>query len=412
LAQVFPLMPRTYSGNDISTVTRARAAARKTPSAMAQPLGVSLLTVLFLTCVSEVEASRYASPAVLLQSGFERVPNSLVEHTKIQNFIRYLKDLDRRHAKDRQLKLQQFQESVVGDPAPAKVLYVVYSDSSFYNTRLRWLRETWGATLASDELMIIGDGEADPELGLRVHSTRCPPHSHWEGACCKYAEAIIEARDAFERDSRLQWVYFSDDDAYVRTDAMAEALAIAELEASASAPVDRAGLVFGNWGCQTETCQSPSLCAGGGYAADRRAVMTLVGDSAADFLTDQMRNCRKCERWADIALTGIMQERHLVMRSLAGLFGWRLTKVDLDKSMADERDEPLMYHYIRTDNQMRLLHAVFAPQANGTRSSAEEPQDEEARRARCLTFRHTRRCSLSSKMQDCPWKDASAQENA
>uniref|UniRef100_A0A7S4PWH5 Fringe-like glycosyltransferase domain-containing protein n=1 Tax=Alexandrium monilatum TaxID=311494 RepID=A0A7S4PWH5_9DINO len=252
------------------------------------------------------------------------------------------------------------------------VLYVVYSDSRFYDTRLRWVLETWGGGLPTSALLVIGDAAAPASLGAHVHRTRCPPHSHEEGACCKYAEAVILARKLLQRDPSFSWAYFTDDDAYIRTDAMGRALA-RQPDAD-----DGRGMVLGNFGCANETCVG-GLCAGGGYAASAVALRRLVdGGDAGAFLAEQMQNCAKCGRWADLAMTQIFQARGIREEGLPGLNGWQLDKNCFDRSLESADGEPLMYHYVRSRAQMQFLYRLFA-QHNETAAASLRDRDSTGR---------------------------------
>jgi len=228
--------------------------------------------------------------------------------------------------------------SIVRNTTLGRVLFLVYSDSAFYDTRMRWVRDTWAKAVPESRLVVIGDAEAPADFGMRVHTTKCPQHSHGEGACCKYGEAVIQAHDMMIEDPDIKWAFFTDDDAYVRSEAMEQALLLQDAEGDDAT-------VLGNFGCNTQDCPEVGLCAGGGYAASRRAVSLLIGNSAADFVREQMDNCKRCNIWADIALSQAFRAHQLEMKPQQGLYGWRLTKDKFDESL---NDEPLMYHYIKS----------------------------------------------------------------
>lgn len=272
-----------------------------------------------------------------------------------------------------------------------KVLYMVYSDSNFYKSRLQWILKTWVAQLPSNSLMVIGDAAPKAPMAVNVHSTNCPAHSHWEGACCKYAEAVILAQKLMERDRTFQWAYFVDDDAYVRTSTLEHALDSQE-------PEGEHGVVLGTWGCAAHG-KCPGMCAGGGYAASFNALTAAVGGSPENFLQEQMHFCADCERWADIALTQVYSEHGTENRKLPGLNGWKLKKADFDKSLQMGEPEPLMYHYIGSWNQMDMLHRLFHPEP----SQATALADANAQTLPCMEYRGNKQCAVSANADDCPW---------
>jgi len=274
-----------------------------------------------------------------------------------------------------------------------RVLFIVYSDSHFYGTRVQWILKTWAGQLSADSLVIIGDVEATQSVAATVHSTRCPAHSHWEGACCKYAEAVVLAQKLMKMDGSFQWTYFTDDDAYVRGGQLENALV------SQQPPIAGThGLILGNFGCVANGCK-PGLCAGGGYAASSAAVDSLVNDNITAFLEEEMQNCGRCERWADIALSQIFSRRGLEMRALQGLNGWQMSKSCFQKDLTSGNG-PLMYHYVRSWNQMDFLHRLFLPtppvSAGALRSNTTLGET-------CVQFHHNRFCCT-----DCPWLPAEA----
>eukprot|EP00429_Kryptoperidinium_foliaceum_P025718 CAMPEP_0176148016 /NCGR_PEP_ID=MMETSP0120_2-20121206/75467_1 /TAXON_ID=160619 /ORGANISM="Kryptoperidinium foliaceum, Strain CCMP 1326" /LENGTH=91 /DNA_ID=CAMNT_0017484667 /DNA_START=3 /DNA_END=275 /DNA_ORIENTATION=- len=80
-------------------------------------------------------------------------------------------------------------QSVV-DANAARVLYVISTDSNFYNTRMQWVFKTWASGLAEDDLIVIGDVPYTGSLfRSSVKPSSCPRHSH-AGACCKYGVAF------------------------------------------------------------------------------------------------------------------------------------------------------------------------------------------------------------------------------
>jgi len=306
---------------------------------------------------------------------------------QIQSFLRHLERMDRRS----ELSLLSIGTSHQLREVHSNMLFMVYSDSAFYQSRMKWVLDTWASKVPKSSIMVVGD-KLDKTLGMRMHATMCPAHSHWEGACCKYAEAVIKARELLLEDPAIQWVYFTDDDAYIRPEAMKETLPKYDDTVS--------GVALGNWGCQTDKC-SGGLCAGGGYAANRAAVISLVGNSSANFLREQMQNCNKCNKWADVALTQAIEARNIKKVAIPGLYGWALKKELFDQSLAPNGPQPLMYHYIRTQQQMEFLHNLFGNQ-NTTEKSLKHQLATTAPDA-CATFQGLTQCASSVYPGSVPW---------
>lgn len=309
-------------------------------------------------------------------------------------------------------------------PGPGKVLFTVYTDSNFYQTRLTWVMRTWGKEIPHEALTAIGDKEDSVSFpGLRLDPTQCPQHSHWEGACCKYAEAVIKAHELMQKEASFEWAYFTDDDAYVRPGEITRAL---ERQRKADGGQDK-GVILGNFGCATKLCNG--LCAGGGYAASRKAVERMVNNDEVAFVKEQMQMCNRCDRWADQALSTIQKERGLELRPLAGLYGWFLSAADFSKSLNGVLPDPLMYHYVRTKNQMDFLDGLFANTTPPTPSKSAHGYDnagvpDSGKRATvklatsnkpdygpCLTYHGRSACALSNSPLDIPFYPASGAKN-
>jgi len=315
-------------------------------------------------------------------------PSSLVDMDVAQSSYR---DLAARIEAGTEATARKYSALTSNTEGHGKVLYMVYSDSNFYKTRLQWILKTWIAQLPLNSLMVIGDAAPKDAMAVNLHPTSCPAHSHWEGACCKYAEAVILAQKLMERDRTFQWAYFVDDDAYVRTSTLEHAL-------GSQQPEGKHGVVLGTWGCAAHG-KCPGMCAGGGYAASFNALHAAVGGSSEKFLQEQMSFCADCERWADIALTQVYKEHGTEHRKLPGLNGWKLSKADFDRSLQMGRPEPLMYHYISSWNQMDMLHRLFHSEPSQTIASA----DAAAQTVQCVEYRGNKQCALSANAADCPW---------
>jgi len=271
----------------------------------------------------------------------------------------------------------------------AKVLYVVYTDSAFYDTRVQWIRNTWARKVDQNSLVAIGDVPASNK-GIAIRGTKCPVHSHWEGACCKYAEAVIEAEKILSQDPSYEMVYFIDDDAYVVPQNMESELGQLLPDTTPS------GSVFGIWGCAAKECVL-GLCGGGGYGATSRAVKSLVGQSAANFLREQMNNCNKCDKWADLALAQCFDARKINKVKLDRTYGWRLKKDDFDKSL---KTKPLLYHYIQQQNQMYALDKIFAKQVAAKLQVGSLVEFDPKR---CVKYQSEPVCFHTDNPLDLPW---------
>jgi len=295
-------------------------------------------------------------------------------HTKVTEFVR-------KHA----VRLQNSTQ----DGRSGRVLYVVYTGAQFYSTRAKWIMRTWGARVPASDIIFVGDTPpTDSDLqalrGATVHTTACHPLDHWQGMCCKWAEAALLAQQLMKSSGTFKWSYLVDDDVYVRSDAMG-----AYLARQSDASID--GLVFGRFGCGTQKC-SGGLCGGGGYAANLAAMNAVVGDSPVTFVKDQMKQCHRCEGWADVAMAMIFRERGLRTENLPGANGWLNSKTCFDQELA--HGEPLMYHYITRPGQMKFLNALFT--TGGT--SAPVAHDKQMF---CAAFNGTMHCARRS--SQLPW---------
>jgi len=304
-----------------------------------------------------------------------------------------------------------------GRQEAGKVLYSVYSDALFYGTRLSWIMKTWGQRVPKRALSVVGDKPLGDELpfkdSVRFEATECPQGSHWEGACCKYAEAVIKAHEVMQQEPSFEWAYFTDDDAYVRPEMIAEALEQKKKADGGDAHGDHA-VVYGIFGCATKSgCQG--LCAGGGYAASRRAVELMVKDDEEAFMREQMQMCQKCDRWADQALTGVMDERGIAHREIEGLYGWPLSTADFRGSLKGELPAPLMFHYIRTEHQMEFLDKLFSSTEPGyfdgvghqfDSAPASTKKNSKGEEVPCFSYDGNYACVISNRPEDAPFSDA------
>lgn len=280
---------------------------------------------------------------------------------------------------------------------PAKtisdILFVVYTDSLFYETRINYVLETWGSQLLPESLVFIGDTPATVS-NRTIRGSNCETHSHWEGACCKYAVAVYAGYQWVQQSGpERAWVYFTDDDAYVAVDNMVQGLRRHGKILGAKDAHHRS--VLGIHGCATHDCRG--LCAGGGYALSRSALETLVKHpdtmSEQEFVAEQMKQCRRCERWADQALSSIIQKRGIQEVQMSGLYGWFLDERKFKESLRAPYP-PLMYHYVREENQMMFLHVLFGPESAVGYFETSGP---------CAQYGNRTSCAATLNWNDIPW---------
>jgi hypothetical protein len=280
----------------------------------------------------------------------------------------------------------------VGQPSGAnyangtdEVLFSVWTDSKFYDTRLTGILRTWGKELPRERFMAVSDKKRvsvrGDEPGTQVEETRCPPHSHWEGACCKWAEGVILAHKRMERNPTLKWAFFSDDDVYLRPAAVASSLRSYETDHP---------LALGIFGCNTAS-GCAGLCGGGGFAMNRAAVKRLANEDPVTFLKEEMGYCSRCERWADQAISMIWRDKGVEMRQLPGLHGWKMKDTDFQKQL-NNGSPNLLFHYQPNINQMEALHELFT----GEKLLAVEDGP-------CAEFEGRRACAASGNPEDTPF---------
>jgi len=266
------------------------------------------------------------------------------------------------------------------------VLFSVWTDSKFYDTRLKGILQTWGKEIPAQHFMAVSDkrrisppGKNEP--GSQVEETSCPPHSHWEGACCKWAEGVILAQKRMQQNPALKWAFFSDDDVYLRPSSIASTLSSHETDKPVALGIFGCNTAGGCWG----------LCGGGGFAVNRAAVARLAGADPVTFLNEEMSFCQKCERWADQAISMIWKERGIEMKNLQGLNGW-IMKEDVFKEQLKNGNPNLLFHYQPSANQMAMLHELFT----GEKVLSEETGP-------CADFDGHHACAASSNPADIPF---------
>lgn len=273
------------------------------------------------------------------------------------------------------------------------VLFSIWTDSLFYDTRLAGILETWGKEIPPERFMAISDKRrnAPPNStlpGTHVVETRCPAHSHWEGACCKWAEGVINAQEKMMQNPALKWAFFSDDDVYLLPGPVAAALREHD-RAEAAAGKANHPQALGIFGCNTPTgCQG--LCGGGGFAMNRAAVQRLAGGDPAAFLNEEMQQCGKCQKWADQAISMIWKDKGVEMQQLPGLNGWIMKEDDFKTVLG--RGGNLLFHYEKNPHQLEALHEIFT----GQKMLKEE-------KGPCVEYQGRKVCAASSNPGDVPF---------
>jgi len=274
------------------------------------------------------------------------------------------------------------------------VLFTVWTDSNYYDTRLKGILQTWGKKIPAHRFMAVSDkrrgtpGKRDP--GSLVEETDCPPHSHGKGACCKWAKGLQFAQQRMEQNPLLNWAFFADDDVYLRTDAIASMLKSHDTEK----PV-----ALGIFRCQDAQRNCPpgkeptGLCGGGGVAMNRAAMAFLAtGDKAGWLMEQEMNHCKKCGNWADIALSMVLKERGIEMRNVEGLHEQLLEEHAFREELTHGKPR-LGYHYESHVNQLLMLHELFT----GEKLLSEQ-------NGPCADFKGRRACAFSHHPKDVPFR--------
>mmetsp|Transcript_2453 Transcript_2453/g.5293 ORF Transcript_2453/g.5293 Transcript_2453/m.5293 type:complete len:500 (+) Transcript_2453:66-1565(+) len=280
------------------------------------------------------------------------------------------------------------------------ILFVVYTDAIFFSTRLTHCMTTWGTMVDKRSVIVVGDKGADNVAGVKVLGTTCPAKSHEEGACCKYAVAIYEVYRRMLAEPQIEAAFLFDDDVYFRPAATANYI-LGKAREHANQPA-----MFGLFGCATKLCKG--LCAGAGYGVNRKGIFQLVSYndqplSMEDFIEEEMAGCRKCERWADQAMTDVANKHKLTLVNYdtSDIHGWALKKHEV-KTMVGDGREPMFFHYVKGERQFRFLQQLFEPGPVATKSCPAKThvekfavlKDSEEKGGLCANFRG-RLCCLT-----------------
>lgn len=284
------------------------------------------------------------------------------------------------------------------------VLFVVYTDSMFFATRVLYILSTWGSELAPQSLLMVGDKEGSL-LGYNVMQSNCPKHRH-SGACCKVGVSLYRAYEKVIK-NRLSWAYFTDDDAYV---------VVKHIVAGLRSKKKHAKTMLGIFGCAVRNVCA-GLCGGGGFAMSREALEAMVGHpkpmAFQAFIDEFDSYCVRCDMWGDQAVSAMAQQRRISQVEWPGLHGWLMKKRDFTQDLGvsqrvpvigrpwltDREPEPqlpLMYHYIREEAQFRFLHRLFGPSKDGTCPG-------EDGKGPCIQWGKRRCCARSASPLDIPW---------
>eukprot|EP00929_Paragymnodinium_shiwhaense_P046698 TRINITY_DN23763_c0_g1_i1.p1 TRINITY_DN23763_c0_g1~~TRINITY_DN23763_c0_g1_i1.p1 ORF type:complete len:470 (-),score=63.28 TRINITY_DN23763_c0_g1_i1:145-1554(-) len=273
------------------------------------------------------------------------------------------------------------------------VWFVVFTDSKFYDTRVRYILNSWGSQLSRASLFFVGDMWYAVN-GYSIKRTPCKAHSH-DGACCKVAHAIYDSYARIQHSLKIfgaapKFVFFSDDDSFLVVQNIRERLR--NLQPSRQ--------VWGLFGCGTGKCNG--LCGGGGFILSVESIYALVlhdqGFKRHDFVEEFAAYCQMCNYWGDQAFSMLARNRQMPMKDMRGMHGWVMSHESMTTSLADKHFMPLTYHYIKTKEQFDFLFRLFRPQVNQTECGR-------TGFGACVEYRGRRCCVLRDDQQYAPWND-------
>lgn len=293
-----------------------------------------------------------------------------------------------------------------------KVLYIIWTDlMKTDDARAHWGLRTWAKGVDRNQIAFIGDKRASAWLGRKVHQTKCQSRGEaGVGECCKYGEALALARFVMAREPSLEWVFFADDDAYIRHSALENALL---RQPPASTP-DHGIVLAGSFECKQFNCNG-EICGGGGFAANRRAVALMVGNDPAGFVQGQkaeakeeVHRCKECSlgsfSMADAGLRGVFAHEWIEQRLLPGVYPWLLDRGCFKKSLKAHH-EPLMYHMMSDQKQFDSLYKLFDEPliANFSHGNYVLEIKAKDKHAECVEFHGRALCSPNHLAFDKPW---------
>lgn len=299
-------------------------------------------------------------------------------HPRIHEYISFLETQEATRVVQTNLETTQ--------PSNGSTLFVLISDSNDYNTRLKWIGDTWGKDLIPSSIVAIGDAQKmDSSTKLPVQSTRCPAHTH-DGACCKEAEAVIAAYEMLQKDPKFSWAYVVDDDAYVRPEQLED-----RLKWITPKGPDNKGMLVGLQGCSTPACPN-GLCGGGGHALSREALTSLIDGSPAKYLKQHMTTCDLCGMYGDVTVGTMVAKAGVDVSVLDGLNGWFMDSPTFH-SVLHRAYEPIMFHYMKTEGQFRFLHGLFN----------DKSEMKAVNGPHCATYKNHTECT--SEFSAVPWSE-------
>lgn len=279
------------------------------------------------------------------------------------------------------LKSKSAEETVKSD----QVLFTIVSDSLFYNTRVKWLSETWGKDVPEDALMIVADQKTEDHVPFRLEETDCERGSHDVG-CCKFGHAIYLAAQRLNDKHNFEWFYFADDDVYVRPDTMKTQLA--------KRRITKWPIAKGLLGCANDQCSG--LCGGGGFLLNRKGLQKIVGNlTKQQFVRQSMQLCSDCDHWGDLAVSKLIKDRDIKLENMKGLHPWRL---DYDKFLEELSGPrpPITLHYQKSSEQLHMLYRLFSrsKEAEAARAAASQT-------GKCVEFEGHKSCDANQ--DETPW---------
>lgn len=263
-------------------------------------------------------------------------------------------------------------EAIANSPVAAKaieettsdqVLFVVVSDSMFYNTRIKWIMETWGQDVPDGALMVVADVKTNVHVPVRLVETDCARGSH-DAGCCKYGHAVYAASERLAEEQSFEWFYFADDDVYVRPDAMKKQLA--------KRRITKWPIAKGLLGCANDVCDG--ICGGGGFLLNRKGLLKMVdGETRTSFVQKYMDSCTRCSHWGDLAVSMMIKDRKIKLENMKGLHPWRLDHPSFLAELKGVRP-PFTLHYQAHQGNLHFLYKLFSPSPAADAARQSGPQ--------------------------------------
>jgi len=247
----------------------------------------------------------------------------------------------------RATSVQLARAPAISSPSAGSVLYLVKAYSGYYGTRLHALMQTWGSLLKESSLLVVGDRES-PDMPVHTAPGCASDSTH--GLTCRVGYGLTLAA---RHPGNWSWVFLVDDDHYVRTARLEEALA--ELDA-------RKPVAAGCYGCgRPQYCNGRGgFCGGCGYALSRPAVAALVGRSVETFLKlhSDMSHSKLSDGREDMATSCALIQRvpNLQIASLEGLVAEPPDVSRLREEASSEK--ALLWHHVPPDQMLEIHRAL------------------------------------------------------